>query len=81
MRVVPGRVEPVGKGKAQVVTIEFDQGRLEFLCKVHALRKGISLKLKMPTKHGHAEGQKLKKIKDKEPKLMVRMRNILKQLV
>ena len=60
MGEVPRRVEPVGEGKAEVVPVQFDEGRAKLGGKVELLGEGVRLELKAPTQRRQHKGQDLK---------------------
>lgn len=57
--VVPGREEPIGEREAEVVPVQLNESRLQFLCKVHAFGEGVSLELKAAVQGRQHEGQQL----------------------
>lgn len=59
--VVPHGEQPVSHGEAQVVLVEFDEGRVELRRFAHVARKGVCLELKPATQHGQTEGQELQR--------------------
>ena len=61
---MPCREQPIGKREAEVVAVQLNESRPQFLCIVQAFGKGISLEFKMATQGSQHEGQQLKNNKD-----------------
>lgn len=59
--VVPHGEQPVSHGEAQVVLVEFDEGRIELRSFAHVACKGVCLELKPATQHSQTEGQELQR--------------------